>query len=565
MKNKPTHPGELAFLLMLLISILGTIPLSSQCTDQLSLEAGKDTLRFAGIWKEAQTDFEDFLLLTSPTGGAFELQMNRLQDPNTLNSLSSQEIVLSTSAVTIEKGKSTEIAISIKSIPQPGVYQGALTIYGEEGCRWDVPIIVDMKREGQVKVLELDKNLVVKVVSPSWMNGLVPRKIRHAGFNFRVENIGNSPVLMKNYSLSLKGKATEQVITTEDVVWKNTDKLIPAGGLEVISFKLSPQEHLVADQYEGQLRLYFADYLQPVSVSVTMSTRIGVFWAFIILLVGVVVGQVMKDVNKSQDQIDLMKQYVPIRAKVGRLQHKATRDRLTNDLQLLEAEINKVGAAEARLAVEEKLKQVETKVGHMIKLEKLVEQLKEEQQSDPNRDLSDIVEEIENARGLIHEGEEEEIQQSFEQIRMLLAGEDDDSKGDIGEDDYQEKSLGPRTTDPTETDEVGQEITDADTPPKKDTFWQKSEKWFFRIFSLISKIKVTARVRYGLFRPLVSLATFAVIVLIGFQEIYIKGGDTFGMEGVYDYLKLFLWGVVSDVFSRTLTGGTTQAFLKGKS
>ena len=48
-------------------------------------------------------------------------------------------------------------------------------------------------------------------------------------------------------------------------------------------------------------------------------------------------------------------------------------------------------------------------------------------------------------------------------------------------------------------------------------------------------------------------ATFIVLLLLGFNEIYINGGETFGAEGIMDYLKLFLWGVVSDVFSRSLT------------
>lgn len=563
MTNPPTCRTLIQFLTVVGLLLYGISPGQSQCDTRLNLVQGKDSIRFAGLWQEAQTSFQDFILLTSPAGGTFELQMGRLQDPNTRKILSGEEIQLSASSITIAQGKSTEISISIKSIPQPGVYQGALIIYGEEdGCRWDIPITVDMKREGQVAVLELDKKLAIKVVSPSWMNGLVPRKIRHAGLNFRVENTGNAPVQMKDYSLSLKGKATEQVITSADVVWQNADKSIPAGGLEVVSFKLNPQDRLEADQYEGQLRLYFEDYLSPLSVSVSMSTRIGVSGAILILLLGIIVGRVMKDVNESQDQIELMDQYIPLRAKVDQLKHEGTRDQLTKELLLIEAEINKVANADGRPAVEAKLKQTATKVEHMITLEGLQKQLEEEMAKDASADFSDVEEAIKEARDLIHEGEEEAIQSSFKEIKDLLLGEDDSSsKGGLGEDEFDEKGVAPREESPKDKIDDKKEETAKDIT---DTFWQKSEKWFFRILSIISGIKVTARVRYGLFRPLVSLATFVVIVLIGFQEIYIKGGDTFGMEGIYDYLKLFLWGVVSDVFSRTLTGGTTQAFLKGK-
>jgi hypothetical protein len=54
----------------------------------------------------------------------------------------------------------------------------------------------------------------------------------------------------------------------------------------------------------------------------------------------------------------------------------------------------------------------------------------------------------------------------------------------------------------------------------------------------------------------VQAASFALLlgllVLWGFQSLYLSNGTTFGAGGLYDYLGLFLWGLSADVAQRTL-------------
>ena len=90
------------------------------------------------------------------------------------------------------------------------------------------------------------------------------------------------------------------------------------------------------------------------------------------------------------------------------------------------------------------------------------------------------------------------------------------------------------------------------------------ESFFFRAMQWISGVSMSARFLYGFIRPLVTLATFIVLLLLGFDEIYVNGGETFGAAGIMDYLKLFLWGVVSDVFSRSLTSDDLVGGFIGK-
>lgn len=428
------------------------------------------------------------------------------------------------------------------------------------------------KEPSPLTVLESDKTLNVKVVSPSLLNWLVPSKIRHSGLYFRVENPSEDSIEIKDFSLSLKGNATQSVLTESDISWENENKTIPPGGLRMLEFKLEPEHSLDADQYNGQLRLYF-EKNQPLSIPVTMFSRIGVFGAIIILLLGIVVGRMMKDVNNSQEQIELMDRFIPIRAKVDQLQGKTARNSLSEELKKLEADINKVIKEEDKAPVEKKMAILEKKVTNTEKLEVLDKLIKEfsTKPEGEGLDYSELSREVKAAQSEILAENDKAVLKHFETIQKLFADLQAPSSkgGGMGDDDDEEteavsSELGDSIQKEIEKtlNEFKGKKTQEETDTSDYTFWQKAEVIFFRVMKLLTGIKVTARVRYGLFRPLVSLATFTVIVLIGFQEIYIKGGDTFGMEGIYDYLKLFLWGIVSDVFSRTLTGDSTKAFLK---
>ena len=176
----------------------------------------------------------------------------------------------------IPKGKTGKLELTVNDIPEAGRYSGKITFYLEESeCRWDVPIHIDANKTGQVKVLDSDKELKVKIVAPSWLNGIVPKKIRHDGLYFRIENDGTSTIVMDTFTVSLKGNATENIFTEEDITWANEDKSIPPQAVKVVQLKIDPKHRLNADEYTGFVRLFFKDYPQSITVPVTMHTRIS--------------------------------------------------------------------------------------------------------------------------------------------------------------------------------------------------------------------------------------------------------------------------------------------------
>lgn len=62
----------------------------------------------------------------------------------------------------------------------------------------------------------------------------------------------------------------------------------------------------------------------------------------------------------------------------------------------------------------------------------------------------------------------------------------------------------------------------------------------------------SARFRVTVLQPIVSFVLLVGLVILGLQTLYFSAGTTFGVNGVYDYFGLFVWGVSSEVAQRTL-------------
>ncbi len=535
--------------------LLVSVEAQGQCDASILKTADNSPTRFSVLIEDGAASLNDFIRLTSTTGGTFVAKVGALRDESTGKTIPADRISLLQTSFSIAPGDTEALGIEISGIDHAGLFTGQLFIsHQEDSCHLIIPLELAVAKAGQVSVLEPDRNLEVKFVSPSWLNGLIPRKIRQQGLNFRVENTGDLPVEIEGFTLSLKGNETQQVLSEKDFTWAEEENTIAPQKIQTIELPLASEVKLEADQYNGFLRLYFKGALKPMTLPVTLYTRIGVTGAILALLLGIMVGRMMKDVNNAQDQMEVMERFIPLRARVEQISDQSTKAVIKAEMDEIEAKINKVKDAASREEVEQILNAQERKIGQLEQffalLASTMARVKQEE-IDPATFNKEVLPKFGILRTAILEGKEEESKKALEDLKVaideLYSGSRDvfNNRGGV--------EIDPEMTKILETLEgKGREITTAPL-----TTGQKIEKWALRILNFIAGVKVTARVRFGLFRPLVSLATFLVIVLLGFQEIYVNGGDTFGVEGIYDYLKLFLWGVVSDVFSRTLIGNAS--------
>lgn len=556
-QQSPSPVSCLAGLLLSGLLFSGSLGAQGQCGASI-IQAGNNgqPARFSVLLEDGAATLNDFIRVSSPNGGAFEVEADGLRDERTGKTIPASRITLAQTAFTIAKGDTEELGLEIDTIEEAGLFAGQLFItHPADSCHLAVPIELEVVRAGQLTVLEPDQNLEVKFVSPSWLNGLIPRKIRHQGLVFRVENHGASTVTISRFTLSLKGQSTEQALTEKDVSWQGEEKAIGPESIQTIRLSLNKGAKLDADEYKGLLRIHFEGALKPITLPVTLYARVGVGGAILVLLLGIFVGRMMKDVNKAGDQLEAMGRFIPIRARVEKMDHEPTRNLLIAEMNELEAEINKVADSAGREAVEKKLDVLDRKVAQLQQMFRLFSDTEERMKKlNLDEDLyNEIVDKFLLLRTAILEGNDEESKKVLADIQSAIG------KMGASRDVSRGSSRGIGAAVQAEMARLNEALEDkgGETKPAELTWREQAGKWALRILDLIAGVKVTARVRYGLFRPLVALAAFLVIVLLGFQEIYVNGGDTFGLEGVYDYLKLFLWGIVSDVFSRTLIGNSS--------
>ncbi|MEZ4826103.1 MAG: hypothetical protein R3C61_07390 [Bacteroidia bacterium] len=553
--------------LVLSLFLISSFRLSAQCENLLRFSSPNPEIRIIGIMDTSPKNFPTGFVLSSPEGVQVTLTAQSLTNPRTQDFIPPEYIVFSKNVFGIGKGKKEEVLIAVSNLAKAGVYLGAVVIDAQDSeCQWTIPVTVDIKDPNQVQVVEEDAALNLKMASPSWLNGILPPKINNRAITFRIENTGQSAMEMERFSLTLKGKETGESLSEQDFEWTNEDKVIPPGGIGVARFEVKKDKKLKPDEYTGRVRLHYQDYPDASTVSMTVFSRIGVTGAVLALVLGIIIGRLLKSVDQSGPQLELMDKYIPLRSKADRLADDISRKHVLGELDNIEAEINKVKDDDSKAQVLELIAPTEKKITQIGQLERLHERIGEQLKSGQISSSlkGDLTASLQIVRDNIIDGNDAEVQTGLARIQNLVAEDSATAKS---------RSVGGVEI-PGADEMIKLEINKIDlktgstesTTTTTPTFWQKLESLWLRFLGLFSGVNASARVKYAYIRPIVTLATFVVVLLLGFQQIYIDGGDTFGSEGLYDYLKLFLWGVISDVFSRTLSGGDEKisTFMAGK-
>lgn len=497
-----------------------------------------------------------YLLVGSDSKVQLTARLKPLKDTARSAFLHSDYFTFSPNPLSIEAGRNAELSFTVEGGAEPGTYSGELELVDEKsGETWAIPAVARLRQPTNAQIYPEDESPQVNTADWSVFNFLLPRSIRQEGINIRVDNQGSEELLVSAISLALKGQKANAAIT-ERFLKPDSSLLqteVPAKGLETLSLRFDKKAlgGLPTDTYKGELRVYFKDADEPLSTGVTVNKRMGAFGAVLLLILGILVGRWVKGLDKAQNQMELMERFVPLRVKVNQLTDKIAQKHLWDELSQLEKKIDKVKSDESKAEVEELFPPLEKKIDQSRELEalheRLAEQFKEEGADAEMK--SQASRQLRAARDAILDGKEEEAREALQKLGELINKlSEERSRGILDEVVIPAALAVKRQMDKMFRSVEGEEGgKTADGGPG---WW---ENFFFRAMQWLSGVKMSARFRYGLIRPLVTLATFTVLLLLGFNEIYINGGETFGAEGIMDYLKLFLWGVVSDVFSRSLT------------
>ena len=524
----------------------------AQCDNTLLRIEGNGPLVFKGSVSDTDQIYAARLLLSSKTGAAFLLKPTSLVDAQTNRFILAGKIELP-ATIRIEKGNSAEVIVSVPRPPAPGRYKGELHLRQEgDTCQWTIPLLVDFHGASEgFDIPQDDEQLTIQTCPVSWFARLLPSRIQQQGLSFRVENKSLYPAQIERIAISLKGVSSQRVLSEADFEPSNIGQELAPSEMRTLQLSLKKGIDLPPDEYKGQLQLYLKAQPEPLKATVSIFRRSSVGWALFLILLGIFVGRMLKDLDKASAQMALIDQLFRGRRKITTLADATAKWHLEDECEALEAEINTAAGEEAQKAVAQKLATLENKIAQIRQLDQIRERLS----SAGNTVPPPIVAQMDRLRDAILRDDEAAITAAEAALNQLLA-EKPASRGSRGLESTLEQAEMP------ENFTVKKKVVAV--LPKAKTFWKLAEKHFSKVLALISGIRVTARLRYALFRPLAALLALAFFTLFGFQEIYVNGSGNFGAEGAYDYLKLFFWGTISDVASRSLVGNSGLQKFMGK-
>ena len=404
-----------------------------------------------------------------------------------------------------------------------------------------------------VKPNRADSKLSLHRSSPSILDGLIPKSMNQDQISFTLENISGFQFPLNEFSIWLKGEETLEVVSEEDFEVLQYDSPLSPHHAAHFRLRLKDSRPLSPDAYKGSITLYFPPPVAPVELELTVFSRMSALWALLVLFLGIILGRMIRGVSENEERFKRMDKIVLLRSKMSTLADPLSKNLLSEELRQLEKILELSQASDGLEQLDEKLRGLEHKIELLEQVDRLALKLNSTQGSKPLEDK------LHNLRETIFSEDKQAVDEGMASLNKEVQS--------LFQSDNSRSIFGSRETLATYQLELGKMLALAQStelnPVKQEARKTSWEKGLARWIGFLSGIKPSTKIRYWFFRPLVTFMIFVVILLLGFDEIYLKGANTFGSGGIFDVLKLFLWGAVSDVFSRNLgENKALESFLK---
>ncbi|HZI86003.1 MAG TPA: hypothetical protein VFD48_04165, partial [Pyrinomonadaceae bacterium] len=274
------------------------------------------------------------------------------------------------------------------------------------------------------------------------------------------------------------------------------------------------------------------------TVNYTLDVRDGPWWALGVLLLGVAVGRLVKSMNSPEatTQLKLIRRLYRLQTKAFALKNTTDRANFLAELDAIKQRINFADEAETVLTAD--LDKIETRVDLLSKLEHLQTRIALVQNQTLKQELEA---KCMSASQALRAGNIEECVTLIKAIALQLETQAT-PEGTSGESFAGLLEFVRELNDEgTAALKAGREATVA------------SPGFFARALAWLSGANVmNAEVRYWLVRPLLFILLLFLLVMVGLKTLYLDAGASFGSEGLYDYLGLFMWGISAEVTQNAL-------------
>ena len=521
---------------------------------RLIVDKGDTPLIIKGTLDKETTSFSGNLRLTVMRGEIKDLQLLA----SDLSKINDASVVIDRSEITIPAGTSLsegqprDVRVTVNNITRPGQYRGKLKflLSGQtESQPLEIPLEVNIDAEPNVIPVTDNLNFQVVRCSNSISCGLatwlLPDSVTQDKWTVQLDNQTLIPVKLTDATVVMQGEKTGNPVNPNQISLTVPNQLLEVQKVEPIDLTIK-RNQLSPDRYQGTLRFKLENADEPVKVNATIAVRDTPIWALIVIFAGIFVGRLAQDMEspKAQKQVKIYPRYVQLVGNAASINNKDASEYLEKQFQAVKQKINK--GEETEEILEQELNKLDVSVGFLTKLEQLETQLNK---SGLDALEAEVNPEIIEARNLLIAGDLKQAQELGQKVEEQLreAQEEDGSMGNITEDIIQPLLDGFRESS-NKLIEVFQAAI-----PKPKLPGGRRWNWLAKLLAALSGIQtLNAEFRYWFIRPFLWLVLLIVLVLLGLQTLYVNAGATFGVNGLYDYLGLFLWGLSADIANRGL-------------
>jgi hypothetical protein len=527
------------------VFLLAALP-GGAARGELTVDPADRSLVLRGTLLESQAAFSGNVRLTAVGADlpALQILASDLVDPKRPDAPLERSCVSIPAGTTLTKDEPRDVRVTVGPVTRPGTYKGKLRFHSPGKPKDDVEIDLTVEAHAKPAVGVLPQTPTARVARPSRLFGwMLPSELRETSWVITLDNQTAEDLAVVEKDVYLRGERTGQPPAGAGAAMQQAiPDTLPAGRSTQVRLPL-PVATLQADHYLGRLRLRLKRAADPLVVNLDLSVRSAPGWALAALLLGILVGRVARQMGTpaAQLQVALLPRVYKLQRDAATVRDPAARSQVEQELAALDARVER--ATETQEAIAQDLDKLAARVAMFRNLQNLHDVLGGAQYEGLLAELQPVLNQAWNAT---IRGDLAAAAERAGAIRSRLAAAQADQPMGGGALGFEVIIAGMQ--------QAGDDALEALKPPTLaqppgGAMWN----WLARLLAFLSGFRDTsARVRFWLFQPLLFVVLLVALLLLGFNSLYINAGATFGVNGVYDYLGLFLWGISSDVAQRGL-------------
>ncbi|BDA76368.1 hypothetical protein CAL7716_105340 (plasmid) [Calothrix sp. PCC 7716] len=515
---------------------------------RLNVDANDTPFVIKGTLDKKTTSFASNVRLTATGGEIIDLQMLA----SDLTNAKDKNVVIDRSNITISAGTSLsesqprDVLVTVNNVTTPGQYKGNIKFLPSKQSRikpLEIPLELDI--DAEPNVVSIVDNLNIQLVRCQIDCGLAtwlfPNSVINDQWAIQLDNQTLTPVKITGATAVMQGEKTNYFLNKDKIFFPSEPKVLAPQKVEPITLNIK-RNQLFPDRYQGTIRLNLENADSPLKINAVITVRDSPILALIAIATGIFVGRLVQDMEtpKAKRQVMLMPLYNKVKNFIKEditINKQEDINFLYKRLEVIKQEIQ---------TGEKDEEEIKTQIISLQEVANVFNYIATVENDLSNLDAlrAKIKPYIDNVRNFLINNDFEKASQSCQQIEEKL--EEAKSDGSMGSSSNSWIEL-VNNSFAKLTNLHLQSIIKPLQPGGK--FWN----WLAKLLVVLSGIQnFSADVRYWLIRPLLWLVLLIVLVLLGLQTLYVNAGATFGVNGLYDYLNLFLWGLSADIANQTL-------------